>query len=330
MDGPCHVRVARPLGDNPCDPRDVQYNGDVANVVAIPFGNVAVLGVDRFVNVADPAMLTPDKCPTLEGGLIESVALVDKLTRTSVGRYVGTTLPGHLLHVVVEGEVLQEISGRHYRLTPGMAVWYHEDETVYGNIVRVPWTFYTASFCARRLAPPPYEHRVWPVTPRAVDVFQSLLDAWRDETASPTTRHLRVFSRLMELLLELQPSMSGAENAGAGTHLWWDLETKLREDLSRPIDIRLLEKLSGRSQRSIIRACHLAVGMPPMRRVKRLRLSYARGLVLYSELSLTDIALRVGYGRGQELSRDYHQHFGVTPREDRQRGPDYREYPPKC
>lgn len=67
-----------------------------------------------------------------------------------------------------------------------------------------------------------------------------------------------------------------------------------------------------------------------MRRVKRLRLSYARGLVLYSPLSLTDIALRVGYGRVQELSRDYRQHFGITPREDRQRGPDYRDYPPKC
>lgn len=275
-------------------------------------------------------MLTRDKYSPIEGGLIESVALVDRLTRTSVGRYVGTTLPGHLLHVVTEGEVLQEISGRHYRLTPGTAVWYHEDETVFGQILQVPWTFYTASFRARRLAPPPFEHRVWPVSSRAADVFEDLLNAWRNESASPTTRHLQVFSRLMELLLELLPDSFGEESSGAGTYLWWDLETKLREDLSRPIDIRLLEKLSGRSQRSIIRACHLAVGMPPMRRVKRLRLSYARGLVLHSQLSLTDIALRVGYGRVQELSRDYHRHYGVTPREDRQRGPDYRDYPPKC
>ncbi|MEN6498279.1 MAG: AraC family transcriptional regulator [Thermoguttaceae bacterium] len=275
-------------------------------------------------------MAAPDKHPPIEGGLIESVALVDKLTRTSVGRYVGTTLPGHLLHVVTEGEVHQEIGGRHYRLTPGMAVWYHEDETVYGQILQVPWTFYTASFRARRLAPPPFEHRVWPAPPRSLELFQALLDAWRDEAASPTTRHLRVFAGLMELLVELLPPTFRADSSDAGTDLWWDLETKLREDLSRPIDMRLLETLSGRSQRSVIRACHMAVGMPPMKRVKRLRLSYARGLVLYSQLSLTDIALRVGYGRVQELSRDYRQQFEVTPREDRQQGPDYRDYPPKC
>jgi len=255
--------------------------------------------------------------------------LVDRLTRPGVSRYVGTTLPGHLLHVVTEGEVLQEISGRHYRLEPGSAVWYHEDETVYGQILKAPWTFYTASFHARRLPPPPFEHRVWPATPQAVERFQSLLDAWRDVSVSPITRHLRVLAALTQLLLELLPAELRTDRTDARTDLWWDIETRLREDLSRPIDMRTLQKLSGRSQRSIIRACHLAVGVAPMKRVKKLRLSYARGLVLYSQLSLTEIALRVGYGRVQELSRDYRRLLGVTPTDDRQAGPDYQSYPPK-
>lgn len=274
-------------------------------------------------------MSPPIAYPPIEGGLIDGVVLVDKLTRTNVSRYVGTALPGHLIHVVTEGKVLQEISGRHYRLEPGMAVWYHEDETVFGQITDVPWTFYTASFHARRLPPPPYEHRVWPTTPRAVKLFQSLLDAWRDQSSSPLTRHLQVLSGLTQLLLEMLPSELRNDGTEAQTDLWWDLEVKLREDLSRPIDMRLLQKLSGHSQRSVIRACHLAVGIPPMKRVKRLRLSYARGLILYSQLSLTEIALRVGYGRVQELSRDYRHHFGVTPTEDRLTGPDYQTYPPK-
>ena len=143
------------------------------------------------------------------------------------------------------------------------------------------------------------------------------------------TRHLRVLARLTELLLELLPSDLRTDRTDVHTDLWWDIETRLREDLSRPIDMRLLQDLSGRSVRSIIRACHLAVGMPPMKRIKKLRLSYARGLSLYSQLSLTEIALRVGYGRVQELSRDYRRQFGVTPTEDRQAGPDYRNYPPK-
>jgi AraC family transcriptional regulator len=74
----------------------------------------------------------------------------------------------------------------------------------------------------------------------------------------------------------------------------------------------------------MIRACRLAVGVSPMKRVKEIRLSYARGLVLYSQLPMTEIAMRVGYSRVQELSRDYHRRYGLTPSEDRQSGPDYR------
>ena len=96
------------------------------------------------------------------------------------------------------------------------------------------------------------------------------------------------------------------------------------EDLSQPIDLRFLQSLSRRSRHSIIRACHLAVGTAPMKRVKEIRLSYARGLVLYSRLPMTEIALGVGYSRTQELSRDYRKRYGVTPTEDRQAGPDYR------
>ena len=62
-----------------------------------------------------------------------------------------------------------------------------------------------------------------------------------------------------------------------------------------------------------------------MKRVKELRLSYARGLVQHSELSISEIAYRTGYSRVQELSRDYHERFNVTPREERAQAPSYRE-----
>jgi AraC-like DNA-binding protein len=274
-------------------------------------------------------MTTNVACPPVDGTLVESVVLVDQLTRSAPSRYVGTTLPGHLLHVVTEGEVLQEIGGRRYRLEPGTAVWYHEDETVYGQVLTGPWVFYTVSFRARRLAPPPFEHRVWPTTARAIELSQLLLNAWRDLEVAAMTRQLRVLALMTQLLLELLPSSLRADCTDAGTDLWWDIEARVREDLSRPIDIRWLQDQSGRSQRSIIRACQRAVGSPPMKRIKRLRLSYARGLVLYGQLSLTDIAFQVGYSRVQELSRDYRRQFGVTPTEDRKAGPDYRDYPPR-
>jgi AraC-like DNA-binding protein len=269
-------------------------------------------------------MKTLPKNPPIEGTLIQAVALVDRLTRPTASRFHAPSLPGHLIHLVVEGEVEQEVSGQLQHLSPGTAVWYHENETVQGRILKAPWTIYTVNFMAARLPPPPFERRVWKAGPSLEDRFRDLLIAWRDESVPPITRHIRVFSRLLELLLEAMPMVSPAHRMDMGTHLWWDIEAQLREDLSRPIDLRFLQSLTHRSRHAILRACHMAVGVSPMKRVKEIRLSYARGLVLYSQLPMTEIALRVGYSRVQELSRDYHQKYGRTPTEDRESGPDYR------
>ena len=269
--------------------------------------------------------MKPSAKPTpIEGTLIQSVVLVDRLTHPAPGSFRAPSLPGHLIHYVVEGEVEQEVSGQQQHLSAGTAVWYHENEPVRGRILKAPWSFYTVNFQAVRLPPPPFEQRAWKAGPVMEGQFQTLLDAWSDTEAPPIARHLRVFAILLELLLEAMPTISPMHRMDIGTHLWWDIETKLREDLSQPIDLKFLQSFARRSRHAIIRACHRAVGVSPMKRVKEIRLSYARGLVLYSQLPMTEIALRVGYGRVQELSRDYHRTFGLTPTDDRQAGPDYR------
>jgi transcriptional regulator GlxA family with amidase domain len=107
--------------------------------------------------------------------------------------------------------------------------------------------------------------------------------------------------------------------------MWWRIEKQLRIRLEQPISLDGIRRLGGLSLRTIIRACKAATGVPPMRRLKDIRLSFARGLVQHSDLTITEIAFRVGYARSQEFSRDYHRRFGITPREDRARPPGYRE-----
>jgi transcriptional regulator GlxA family with amidase domain len=60
-----------------------------------------------------------------------------------------------------------------------------------------------------------------------------------------------------------------------------------------------------------------------MKRLKELRLGYARGLVQHTDLPMTEIAFRIGYSRSQELSRDYRLRFHITPRDDRNGTPSY-------
>ncbi|RYH20862.1 MAG: helix-turn-helix domain-containing protein [Alcaligenaceae bacterium] len=78
-----------------------------------------------------------------------------------------------------------------------------------------------------------------------------------------------------------------------------------------------MERLTYSSTSTITRACHLAVGLPPMKRIKQIRMSMAQGLVRRSKLTMNEISQRVGYRRLNEFSRDYKTHFGLSPSQDK-------------
>ena len=183
--------------------------------------------------------------PPIEGSLIQRVALVDRLVRPTPGSFCAPSLPGHLIHWVAQGEVEQEVNGQQQRLLPGTAVWYHENESVRGRILKTPWIYYTVNFTAVRLPPPPFDQRVWVAGAAMEHRFQALLDAWQDTQSPPIARHLRVCSRLLELLLDTMPAVDPTHGMDVSTHLWWELEARLREDLGREIDLKLLQSLSG-------------------------------------------------------------------------------------
>ncbi len=263
----------------------------------------------------------------LEGTLIHGVTLVDRLTRPDAGEFAGVSLPDHLIHVVVEGRVEQRASGLSEQYGAGDAVWYHENESVQGRILEAPWTFYTINFAAPALPPPAIDQRVRAVGPGLREQAEQLLVAWRDVAVPPMVRQMRVHARLLDVLAALTELDGRQHRVDDQTQLWWEIEARLRADLSVRIDLASLQRTSGHSHRAICRACHLAVGVSPIKRVKELRLSYARGLVQHSTESISEIAYRVGYGRVQEFSRDFRRRYGATPTAIRRAGPDYRAEP---
>ncbi|MCC9642486.1 AraC family transcriptional regulator [Rhodopirellula sp. JC740] len=270
-------------------------------------------------------MSSLDPPPPLCGAIVTEVTLVDRLERQERGAFQSDSLPGHLIHVCVSGEVEQRSGGVTQRFEAGDAVWYYENEPVQGSVLTPPWIFYTVNFQAPSLLPPPLPQRVCSAGPNAADRMVELLDVWRSTELPETQRHLRVHAILYALIADLLPTQSQHHRIDDSTQAWWQLEVQLRGQLDQPIDLNRLEQLSGRSQRHITRACRLATGLSPMKRVKQIRLSYARGLTQLSDLSMTEISMRIGYTRVQEFSRDYHAAFGCTPSQDRLAGPDYRQ-----
>jgi AraC-like DNA-binding protein len=281
--------------------------------------------LQRRLEVGGIVVPSKDQVAPLEGPIIQGVRLVDQLTRDEVLPFRASSGPGHTIHFVTSGRVEQRVNGVRQVFGPGTTVWYYEDEEVEGRILEAPWTFITIGFAAPTIMPPPSERRVLPASPELIRRAGALLRVWRDVEASPLTRHIRIHALLLEILVEVLPESAHACRADSATRLWWDIEAKLRADLSQPISMAILQKIGRRSQQIIIGSCRLAVGMAPMKRMKHVRLSYARGLVQSSNLSMSEIAYRIGYSRVQEFSRDFRQHFGLTPSQTREHGPQYRE-----
>lgn len=255
--------------------------------------------------------------PPVGPSVVRSVLLVDCYERPPGMLFDASSLPGHLIQLMRTGVAAHEVGGRHYILSTGDLIWYHENERVVGEVLDGPWSFYTVNFIAPTLPPPPFERRVRRAHPALHKDFESLLAAWRDRDLEPAVRELRVQSRLLALLADIEGAVGVPFRMDAAARLWWEIEGELRRDLSQEATLHRMVELSGRSAATIARACHEAVGLPPLKRIKQVKMSLARGLVRHSELRMGDIAARTGYARVHEFSRDYRRHFGTTPTEDR-------------
>lgn len=258
--------------------------------------------------MADPVATGPSP--------VESIRLVERYERREPGfAFTATSLPGHLIHLVMSGDVEQTCNGRRQRLQPGGVVWYHEDEWVAGRVLRAPWVYYSVNFSAPTLSPPDFEHRLLPDRQSLAPAFAALLKAWR---SSPSwERSCRCQSHLLALLAGIGAHPAGQPGADSTGKLWWEIEAWARQRIDCTPSLSELCSVFHRSPNTVARACRDAVGMSPMKRLKQIRLSLARGLVRHSELNVTEISARVGYARVHEFSRDYRKAHGLPPTAER-------------
>lgn len=257
----------------------------------------------------------PIAYPPVGPPLVSDVLFATRYERPSPKHtFRATSQAGHLLQYMVSGSVDQTCNGRQYHLGPGDLIWYHEDEWVDGAVQEAPWVYYSVNFTAARLPPPPFEARV---THRPLEqmqpLFDELLAAWRDDKVDSVTRSCRVHAALLGLLGRLQVVSDAVVGAGTLGNLWWKLEERVRQDFSQRVSLDDLAAWCGKGRATVSRSCREAVGQPPMKRIKQIRMSYARGLVRYSDLNMSQIADRMGYTRVHEFSRDYRQCFGTPP-----------------
>jgi AraC-like DNA-binding protein len=93
----------------------------------------------------------------------------------------------------------------------------------------------------------------------------------------------------------------------------------MRAHFQQEITNRQLASLSNMSLRAFERRFLATFHLTPQRFLRKLRLRIASRAVVYTEDSLSDIALSCGFADQSHFSREFRRQFGRTPR-------DYREH----
>ncbi|MCV6586147.1 MAG: GlxA family transcriptional regulator [Marinibacterium sp.] len=88
----------------------------------------------------------------------------------------------------------------------------------------------------------------------------------------------------------------------------------MRGNLEHPLSIAEIARRAGRPQKWLEQRMQRDLGAAPRRVYQRLRLAHARKLVTETELPVSEIALRSGYGDASSFTRAFRREFGAAPR----------------
>ena len=93
----------------------------------------------------------------------------------------------------------------------------------------------------------------------------------------------------------------------------------MEENLEQPLESDALAALAKITVRQLERLFKKDLGVSPGTHYRTLRLERARALLLQTDMAVIDIAFASGFSSASVFSRAYGAHFGLSPREDRQR-----------
>lgn len=107
----------------------------------------------------------------------------------------------------------------------------------------------------------------------------------------------------------------GADSRSGGRYQQEMLDTAayLRENLDKPLRVGDLAARCGLSEYHFLRIFKSVVGQPPYEYLTLLRISKAKQLLAFTEESVAEVAVLVGYSDAKALIDHFKRHTGQTP-----------------
>jgi AraC-like DNA-binding protein/mannose-6-phosphate isomerase-like protein (cupin superfamily) len=92
----------------------------------------------------------------------------------------------------------------------------------------------------------------------------------------------------------------------------------LEVNYQEPIDLDGLAGIAHMSKRNFIRSFQAAMRISPIAYLVQLRVTSGASLLRHTDLNVTEVAFKVGFGDSNYFARQFHKVLGVTPSQYRQ------------
>jgi len=228
--------------------------------------------------------------------------------------------PDHLFHLVIEGTYHLKVNDREYHIKPGNLIYYHASEYMEWIGTDEMVRFYSIAFKAPSLPPMPMSARVTRANAAIKRQFKDIYTLSHD-----ISKRFRLFAAVMTLLATLDEN--GLYHLGDSAlrdeqNAWWEIEMVVKQNNHYKPSLDELCEFGNVSISTLGRICKKATGHAPIQRLKIIRMEAAKGLLLFSPLTIGTIAEHLSYPRIHEFSREFSQYFGIAPRQFRKQAGD--------
>jgi len=241
---------------------------------------------------------------------IESIYGVWQFERPPGWTHRCLSTPDHLFHLVFEGSYHLQINDREYYIKPGNVIYYHASEQLNWIENQEKVRFISISFKAPTLSPLPFQSRVFAASSSVKKQFKII-----HTLSSKIDKQFALFSALAQLIdfFEVQGLYSHRDKIQQDG-LWWEIESLLKQENNLRPTLDGICANHKISKSSLSRICKNTTGLSPIKRIKKIRMQEAKGLLLFSPLTVSKVAEHLNYNRIHEFSREFTDYFGLSPK----------------
>lgn len=241
------------------------------------------------------------------------IYFVIRLNRPPGHNIITNTPPGHNFQYVSSGNLEFEVNGVTHKASKGDVLYFYESEIEKVTAGEKGFQIISVVLNAPQIMTP--SKRVFKADAKIKSVFFEIYESYyRNSEDSPYKSYMLVYQLI---LLLIEKGHLGSEIINS-KEIWQSIESYIRRKSAYQISISELCEIFKCSRSAIQKSCLKIAGMSPKKCIKTICLGEARGLLLHSELSVTDIAKRLGYKRLHEFTRDFSKIFNISPSQFRE------------